>query len=115
MLALLLFSAKAWNIPAHLLSAAITYEVLRHESPATIEKVKSVLEKHPWYAKQWQVQLQDVPATDHDLMLFMQAARWPDDIRFRDKQHHRGSWHYIISPLSRRGNSRACKPETRSQ
>jgi hypothetical protein len=22
-------------------------------------------------------------------------ARWPDDIRIRDRQHHRGLWHYI--------------------
>src|SRR5262245_58040573 len=25
----------------------------------------------------------------------MQAARWADDIRIRDKQHHRALWHYI--------------------
>jgi hypothetical protein len=40
-----------------MLSAAIAYQVLRHENPSTIEKVKGVLEKHPWYASQWQARL----------------------------------------------------------
>jgi hypothetical protein len=78
-----------------MLSVAIAYQVLQQENPATIEKVKVGLEKNPWYANQWQARLQDVPVTDHGLVLFVQAARWADDIRIRDKQHHRGPWHYI--------------------
>ena len=68
-----------------MLSAAIAYQVLQQENPQTIDKVKAVLEKHPWYANQWQARLQDVPVIDHDLVLFMQAARWPDDIRRQDR------------------------------
>ena len=60
-----------------------------------MDKVKAVLEKHPWYANQWQARLQDIPATDRDMVLFMQAARWPDHVRRTDKQYHRGPWHYI--------------------
>jgi hypothetical protein len=52
--------ALAWNIPGHMLSAAIAFQVLREESPKSIEKIKAVLEKHPWYANQWQARLQDV-------------------------------------------------------
>ena len=63
-----------------MLSAAIAYQVLRQENPPTIEKVKAALEKHPRCAKQWQARLQDVPAADHGLVLFMQAARWADDV-----------------------------------
>jgi hypothetical protein len=33
--------ASAWNIPGHMLSAAIAYQILRQENPPTIEKVKS--------------------------------------------------------------------------
>jgi hypothetical protein len=76
-LALLPLPASAWNIPGHMLSAAIAYQVLQQENPQTIEKVRSVLEKHPWYANQWQARLQDVPVADHGLVLFMQAARCP--------------------------------------
>jgi hypothetical protein len=54
--------ASAWNIPGHILSAAITYQILLQENPPTIDKVKAVLEKHPWYANQWQARLQDVPS-----------------------------------------------------
>ena len=74
-LAALPLPASAWNIPGHMLSGIIAYQVLQQENPATIEKVKAVLEKHPWYANRWQARLQDVPVADHGLMLFMQAAR----------------------------------------
>jgi primosomal replication protein N len=57
-----------------MLSGAIAYQVLLQENPSTIEKVKAVLEKHPWYANQWQSRLQDVPLPERDLMLFMQAT-----------------------------------------
>jgi hypothetical protein len=102
-LAVLPLPASAWNIPAHILAAAIGYQVLQQESPQSIEKIKAVLDKHPWYANQWQARLQDAPVADHGLVLFMQAARWSDDIRIRDKQHHRGSWHYINWPFKPEG------------
>src|SRR5262249_37763128 len=91
--------ASAWNIPGHMLSGAIAYQVLQQENPQAIEKVKAVLEKHPWYLNQWQARLQDVSVTDHSLVLFMQAARWADDIRSNDKQQHRAPWHYINWPF----------------
>ena len=86
-----------------MLSGIIAYQVLHQENPQTIEKVKAVLEKHPWYANQWQARLQDVPVADRDMVLFMQAARWPDDIRIRDKQQHRALWHYINWPFKPEG------------
>src|SRR5262245_35324448 len=93
------FPALAWNIPGHMLSAAIANQVVQQENPQTIEKVKAALEKHPWYANQWQMSLQDVPVVDYGLVLFMQAARWPDELRITDKRHHRGPWHYINWPF----------------
>jgi len=62
--------ASAWNIPGHMLSGTIAYQVLRQESPQAIEKVKALLQKHPWYANQWQARLQDVPVAERDLVLF---------------------------------------------
>ena len=76
--------ASAWNIPGHMLSGIIAYQVLQQENPPTIDKVKVVWEKHPWYANQWQARLQDVSVADRDMVLFMQAARWADDIRTQD-------------------------------
>jgi hypothetical protein len=71
-----------------MLSGIIAYQVLQQENPQTIDKVKVVLKNHPWYTNQWQTRLQDVPVADHGLVLFMQAASWPDDICLRDKQYH---------------------------
>src|SRR5262249_38302591 len=82
-------TAVAWNIAGHMLSAIITYQILQQENPQLIDKVKAVLENHPWYANQRQARLQNVPVADHGLVLFMQAARWADDIRNNDKQQHR--------------------------
>jgi len=82
-----------------MLSAAIAYQVLRQESPQTIDKVTAVLEKHPWYANQWQARLQDVPFAERDQVLFMQASRWADAIRSQDKAQNRPSWHYINLPF----------------
>jgi hypothetical protein len=33
-----------------MLSGIIAYQVVQRENPTTIDKVKAVLEKHPWYA-----------------------------------------------------------------
>jgi hypothetical protein len=64
-----------------MLSGAIAYQVLQQENPPTIEKIKEVLKKHPWYSKRWQARLQDFRLPNHGLVLFMQAARWADDIQ----------------------------------
>src|SRR5262245_19801502 len=37
------------------------------------------------------------------MVLFMQAARWADDIRTTDKQYHRALWHYINWPFKPEG------------
>jgi hypothetical protein len=61
------------------------------------------LEKHPWYANEWQARLQDAPIPDHGLVLFMEAARWPDELRISDRQYHRGPWYYINWPFKPEG------------
>jgi S1/P1 Nuclease len=95
--------ASAWNIPGHMLSGIIAYQVLQQENPQTIEKVKAVLKNHPWYSNQWYARFQDVPVADHGLVLFIQAARWPDELRITDRQYHRGPWHYINWPFKPEG------------
>jgi S1/P1 Nuclease len=55
-------------------------------------------------------ELQDVPAADRDIVLFMQAARWPDDIRRTDQQYHRGPWHYINWPFKPDGQPASVQP-----
>jgi hypothetical protein len=86
-----------------MLSAIIAYQVLRQENPQTIDKVRALLEKHPWYANQWQARLQDVSIADREMILFMQAARWADDIRTQDRLQNRPRWHYINFPFKPEG------------
>ena len=77
--------------------------------------MKAALEKHPWITNQWQARFQDVPISDYGIVLFMQAARWPDDIRSNDKQHHRALWHYINWPFKPAGQPASVQtrePET---
>jgi hypothetical protein len=87
--------ALGWNIPGHMVSGAIAYQILRAESPTTIATVKAILEKHPWYENHWKDQLDKVSELQRDELLFMLSARWADDIRTRDRSQHRGQWHYI--------------------
>src|SRR5690349_23379678 len=57
---------RAWNIPGHMLSGAIAYQILQRQSPTTIPIVRSVLEKHPWYEIRWKAQLEKLPDTERD-------------------------------------------------
>ena len=86
---------SAWNIPGHVLSGAIAYQIPQRENPSTIPTVRSVLEKNTWYETRWKPQLDKLPESGRDEMLFMLAARWADDIRTRDKDQSRLPWHYV--------------------
>ena len=90
---------RAWNIPGHMLSGSIAYQILRRESPSTITTIRARLEKHPWYESHWKGQLEKIPEGERDEMLFMLAPRWADDIRTGDRAQHRGLWHYINFPF----------------
>src|SRR5262245_18543756 len=92
--------AVAWNKAGHMVSAAIAYEVLKQDSPATIPRVIDLLKQQRKYETQWAERLKVIPnLTDDekDLYLFMLAARWADDIR-DDSEYHHGPWHYINVP-----------------
>jgi hypothetical protein len=58
-----------------MISGIIAYQNLQQENPPTIEKVKAVLEKHPWYSNEWQSRLQDVPVAESDLVLFYAGGK----------------------------------------
>src|SRR5690349_19344488 len=97
------FNAFAWNIPGHMLSGAIAYQILQRENPTSLAAVRSVLEKNPWYETRWKPQLEKLPEPERDEMLFMLAARWADDIRTRDKAESRLPWHYVDFPFKPEG------------
>jgi S1/P1 Nuclease len=95
--------ASAWNVHGHMLSGAIAFQVLEQQNPDTINKVKAILQNHPFHSiDEWQPQLAELPASEQDLMLFMLAARWPDDIR-QNPQFHKSTFHFINLPFKPAG------------
>jgi hypothetical protein len=45
MLSLPISNSSAWNLPGHMVSGAIAYQILQRENPSTIPTVRSILEK----------------------------------------------------------------------
>jgi hypothetical protein len=67
-LLILPLDALAWNIPGHMLSGAIAYQILQRENPSTIKTVRSVLEKNPWYETRWKPQLEKLPEPERSAL-----------------------------------------------
>jgi len=86
-----------------MVTASVAYQILREEKPTAIGAVRAILEQHPWYAERWREHLEKIPEAERDEFLFMLAARWPDDIRTRDRAQHRGPWHYTNFPFKPAG------------
>ena len=62
-----------------------------------------MLEKNPWYASRWKIQLDKLPEAEREEMLFMLAARWADNVRTQDPAESRLLWHYIDFPFKPEG------------
>ena len=94
--------AMAWNKPTHMVVAAIAYDQLRAQSPDSLTMTLMLLKSHPDYRLRWlpQMRRQRIAPSDEALFLFMQAARWPDDIRGKQTgyEQHR-EWHYVNIPV----------------
>jgi hypothetical protein len=100
----------AWNAPTHMVTGAIAYRILENESPRTVSVIKTLLEKHPWYADRWRDDIEKLPESQRGEMLFMLAARWADDIRMQAKIQRQAKWHYINFPFKPAGEPAAIKP-----
>jgi S1/P1 Nuclease len=93
----------AWNAPTHMVTGSIAYRILENESPRTVSVIKTLLEKHPWYADRWRDNVEKLPESQRGEMLFMLAARWADDIRMQAKLQREVKWHYINFPFNPTG------------
>jgi S1/P1 nuclease len=92
----------AWNRAGHMVTGAIAYDELQKTGPSTIARVIAILRQHPQYESRWKPQLASVSDQDRERLLFMLAARWPDDIR-GDKAFDHPVWHYIDYPYKPKG------------
>jgi S1/P1 Nuclease len=101
----------AWNAPTHMVTGAIAYRILENESPRTVSVIKTLLEKHPWYADRWRDDVEKLPESQRGEMLFMLAARWADDIRMQAKIQRQAKWHYINFPFKPSGEPEDITPQ----
>jgi len=77
-LLLLPTSLAAWGPIGHMTVAYVAYQEL---TPETKARVRDLLKLNPDYAN-WEKQIPaGTSADDHDRMIFMMAAVWPDDIK----------------------------------
>lgn len=99
LLLLLPSPAWAWNKSGHMVTAAIAYSELQQNDPQATARVVSILKQHPDFNRSWSSQLGRISDSeiDPDQVLFMLAARWPDDIRGTSGLDH-PKWHYINFP-----------------
>jgi hypothetical protein len=122
-LCLVLFSStsNAWFNVGHMAVAYVAYQQLTPEKKLRVAKL---LKKNPYYNKQWKALIPNgTPADQRDLMLFMIAATWPDEIKekgttyqndgdtpptdgtawtntgYGDPRQHR-YWHFIDTPFT---------------
>jgi hypothetical protein len=86
--------ARAWNRAGHMVSGAIAYEALNRQSPRTLVKVLELLRAHPSYERSWKARLEAVEQGERDVYLFMNAARWADEVRGNVEFDH-PAWHYV--------------------
>jgi hypothetical protein len=105
-------SSLAWNRAGHMVSGAIAYSELKVNHPDTLKKVMALLQQHPDYQAKWEEAIKDLPdkSENHDLYIFMMAARWADDIRDSPSFNH-PKWHYINYPLTFESGAVTREPE----
>lgn len=96
--------ALAWNRAGHMVSGAIAYNELRTRDPAALQRAIALLRAHPAYQARWLPLITERGMADHDITLFMYAARWPDDVRDEPQFDH-PTWHYTNIPLVPPGDS----------
>lgn len=76
--------ASAWNARGHMAVAAHAWNLM---TPAARAEASRLLRFNPNYAD-W---TQGVPAAERDLVAFVRAATWPDEIRGDDRYRDDGS------------------------
>jgi len=129
-LCLVLFSStsQAWWASGHM---AVAYAAYQKLTPEKRTRVAQLLKKNPYYKTKWKAMIPaGTPADQQDLMYFMIAATWPDQIKekntgyisdgtdggnrppagpeasqnigYSDKNMHK-YWHFVDTPFTQDG------------
>jgi hypothetical protein len=89
-------SAAAWSPEGHMVTGAMAYEELRATDPRVIEKILELMAQHPDHGS-FEVAAKGATGEARGRRVFMEMARWPDDIRKGMYDHP--TWHYASKPL----------------
>jgi hypothetical protein len=89
-------SAMAWSVPGHMVSAAIAYEELRLKDPRLAHRIVELMSQHPDRAP-FAVAINGASDEARTRRIFMEMARWPDDVRGGAYDHP--TWHYASRPI----------------
>jgi hypothetical protein len=89
-------SALAWSRPGHMVSAAIAYDELSAQDRQIVERIVALAEKHPDRGA-FEVAIGRAKGEERGRRLFLELARWPDDIR--GGMHDHPTWHYWSRPI----------------
>ncbi len=89
--------ASAWQRPGHAAGAAMTYDELARTHPEVVRKIVEIAAGHPDRAR-FDAALGEAKGAERDRRLFMEMARWPDDVRESPYDHP--AWHYWMNPYS---------------
>ena len=86
-----------WSFAGHMLCGSRVYTLLRERDPGQVAEWATVLRAHPHYAGEWRAICAELPPEREAEVLFMLAARWPDDVRDPPWRavHHRRAWHFV--------------------
>ncbi|HEX4605193.1 MAG TPA: S1/P1 nuclease [Candidatus Angelobacter sp.] len=129
-LLLLSSTSQAWFGFGHMAVAYVAYQKLTAEKKA---RVAVLLKKNPYYKTKWKTLIPvGTPADQQDLMVFMIAATWPDEIKSDStynlpdgpsggnrppagsvasqnigySDHHRHKyWHFVDTPFTQDGTA----------
>ena len=96
--------AHAWNRAGHMVSGSIAYRRLQREDARALARAVAILERHPEAGTRWKPHLEGLRGEQRAEMMFMLAARWPDDVRDA-RQYDHPTWHYVNMPFVPEGDT----------
>lgn len=103
--------AQAWTRPGHMVTAAIAYDQLATKDPAALKRLLALAAQHPDRGP-FEVAVGRATGEERDRRLFMELARWPDDVRGGAQDHP--TWHHALRPVSDQRNPPPKAPSPQS-
>jgi len=88
--------AFAWTRAGHMVTAAIAYDELMASDPRIVDRIVDMLSHHPERGP-FEVAVARTTGAERTRRIFLETARWPDDIRGGAYDHP--SWHAAFRPI----------------